>query len=222
MKRAIIIFAACLFLTSSAYAATENIQEGMLNKAVRGGVNLITGIVEVPMQAYKGYENGFDFIKNRPLSKGVGAVLGLFRGFGHAAGRMSWGAMELFGFWTANHKDNENSGIPLDAEYAWQWGMQYSIFKPSIKEGVKPIGRKLGRGLADAFIGIAELPGQTIKGKEEGHVFRGLGRGVWYWLSREVYGFGNIFTCIVPNPKDNPGYPFNEEWPWSTLSQKVK
>lgn len=222
MRRLLITTMVLCLLAAPVYAATEAIGDGMVKKAVRGGTNLFTGIVEVPMQIYKGYNNGLDLIKNRPLSKGVGAVLGMFRGIGHAAGRMSWGALELVGFWTANHKDNEGVGIPLDAEYAWEMGEQYSIFKPTLGEGVKPIGRKIVRGLGDAFVGIAELPMQTIRGKDEGNALVGFGRGVWFWLSREVYGMGNLMTCIVPNPKDNPGYPFDREYPWSPVEKGAK
>jgi len=222
MRKLIVLVSVCLFLASSAYAATEDIADGMYNKAKRGVINLFTGIIEVPVQTYKGYDKGFDFIGNKPLSKGVGTILGFFRGVGHAAGRISWGALELFGFWTANHRDNWDSGIPFDAKYAWEWGEQYSIFNPSLEDGVKPIGKKLGRGVADAFLGIAEIPGQTIKGNDEGNMLLGFGRGLWYWVSSEVYGIGNIFTCIVPNPKDNPGYAFDEEWPWTALATKVK
>jgi len=222
MKKLILLVMAICLMTSTAFAATENIKQGMVDKAVNGAVNLVTGIVEVPMQIYKGYNKGLDFIKNRPLSKGVGAVLGLFRGIGHAAGRMGWGAMELVGFWSANPQDNQGVGLPLDAKYSWEMGEQYSIFKPSLKEGIMPVPRKLGHGLANAFVGIAEVPGQIKLGKSEGKTLRGVGRGIWFWLSREVYGIGNIMTCIVPNPVDNPGYPFNGKWPWSTLSDTVK
>ena len=221
MRRIIVLVLAALLMTQVAYAATDDVVEGMGQKALRGVVNLFTGIVEVPMQVYKGYDKGFEFIKNETGSKIVGGILGLFRGFGHAAGRMSWGALELFGFWSVNPEDNQGVGIPLDAEYAWEIGEQYSIFEPSLGEGIRPIGRKLTRGLANTFIGIAELPGQTLRGKSQGNLWLGLGRGMWYWFSREVYGIGNLFTCIVPNPKDNPGYAFDGEWPWTILAEET-
>lgn len=222
MRKVVVIVLVLLLLAPAAFAATQNIKEGMIAKAKRGVINLFTGIVEVPMQVYKGYNNGLDLIENRPLSKGVGAILGLFRGFGHAAGRVGWGATELFGFWTANHADNDGVGIPFDAEYAWEMGEQYSIFKPTLGEGVKPIGKKLVRGFVDAFTGIVEVPGQAVRGKDAGNVWKGIGKGFWFWLSREVYGFGNILTCIVPNPPDNPGYPISDELPWTPLTERVK
>ena len=118
-----ITFILAMFLTvPSAYASTNNVPEGMGKKAIRGTINLVSGVVEVPMQVYKGYTNGFKPIKNPAGSKIVGIILGLFRGFGHAGGRTGWGALELYGFWTANPENNEGVGIPLDAEYAWQMG----------------------------------------------------------------------------------------------------
>ena len=222
MRGLIALTLTALLLTSTAYAATDDIMGGMGQKAIRGMVNLLTGIVEVPVQVYKGCNKGFEPIKNEAGSKIVGGILGLFRGFGHAAGRMSWGALELVGFWTANPEDNEGVGIPLDAEYAWDMGEQYSIFEPSLSEGIQPVGRKLGHGLTNALLGIAELPGQTLNWAFEGNPMKGLGRGIWFWLSREVYGIVSIISCVVPNPTDNPGYPFDGKWPWTTLSNQFE
>lgn len=222
MKRFVIFIFVLFLMTSFVYAASDDVGEGMGKKAVRGVVNLFTGIVELPAQVYKGFQKGFEpFKDNKPLSKTVGTVLGFFRGIGHAAGRMSWGALELFGFWALNPKDNEDIGIPLDAEYAWEEGEQYSIFEPNFTEGIEPVKNKLWRGLTNGFLGIAELPGQTMNGAYEGHPFIGLGKGVWYWFSREVYGLGDIFSCIVPNPKDNPGAAFPQEYPWDALAEDV-
>ena len=217
MRRVTALILACLISAPGAYASTTNIPEGMAAKAVRGAVNLVTGIVEVPMQIYKGYHQGFSLIKNEAGSKTVGTILGFFRGFSHAAGRTGWGATELFGFWSANHPDNEGVGIPFDAQYAWEMGTQYDLFKPSLAEGVKPMGRKLVRGVADAFTGIVEVPNQVKIGAADGHALKGLGKGFWFWWSREIYGFGSIYTCFAPNPGDNPGYPFSGEWAWSGL-----
>jgi len=204
------------------YAATQDIKKGMVEKAKRGAIDLVTGIIELPMQIHKGYRKGFKPIKNEVGSKAVGTILGVLRGFGHAAGRIGWGAMELVGFWSANPADNDGVGIPLDAQYAWEEGTQYDLFHPSFGEGVKPIGRKLVRGVANTVLGIAELPGQILKGKKEGLPGEGILRGIWFWLSREVYGIGSIYTALVPNHPDNPGYAFNGEWPWSTLGDHTK
>jgi len=202
-------------------AATTNVPQGMAAKATRGVIDLFTGIVELPMQTIKGYKHGVKPIKNTAGSKTVGTILGIFRGIGHAAGRTGWGAMELVGFWSANPEDNEGVGIPLDAQYAWEEGVQYDLFSPSLGEGVKPIGRKLGHGLGNTLLGIAELPGQVIKGSHQGRLGSGIVRGFWFWLSREIYGIGSLYTGLAPNHPDNPGYAFDGEWPWTTLSAET-
>ncbi|MBP7216445.1 MAG: hypothetical protein KBA46_04085 [Candidatus Omnitrophica bacterium] len=223
MRRVALVALVVLALAvTSGYAATDQILEGMGQKAVRGVVNIVTSPLEVPMQILKGYDKGLDFIGNEPASRGVGAVLGIFRGIGHAAGRLAWGGLELVGFWTANPADNVGVGIPFDAEYAWQEGQQYSIFKPDFEEGIKPVTNKLAHGVADALLGIAEVPSQVKLGKDEGNAAKGFVRGLWFWASREVYGFGNVLTCIVPNPTDNPGYSFNTPWPWTGLTESLK
>ncbi|MBI4372848.1 MAG: hypothetical protein HY585_03890 [Candidatus Omnitrophica bacterium] len=217
MKKLIAILTMCLLVSSPAYAYTYNIPQGMGHKIIRGAVNLFTGVVEIPMQTYKGYHKGLKFIKNVPTSKAVGTILGLFRGFGHAAGRVIWGGTELFGFWAANPATNEGVGIPFDAPYAWQMGEQYDIFKPTLAQGLMPIPRKLGHGLANSFAAILEVPGQTIQGSRDGNAIKGLGKGFWFWWSRVVYGFSGIAGCLTPNSLDNPGYPLNGDWPWSAL-----
>ena len=138
----------------------------MATKAVRGAINLVTGIVEFPVQIVKGYKKGFGPIENEVGSKTVGTILGFFRGISHSFGRMSWGGLELFGFWTANRVDNVGIGIPLDAEYAWETGEMCDIFDPSLTAGLKPIPVKLGHGLADGLLGILEVPGQANIGSQ--------------------------------------------------------
>lgn len=221
MKKFLLVVLMLSLMTTSALAATDDFGEGMAMKFKRGIVNLFTGIIEVPAQIMKGYDKGFDHIENEAGSKVVGTVLGFFRGFSHAGGRMSWGALELFGFWAANPLDNEGIGIPLDAEYAWEEGTQYNYFDPSLEEGIKPIFRKLGRGLGNGLLGIAELPGQTMKGFDEGEPVKGVVKGVWYWFSRGVYGLGDIYTTLSPNPPDNLGVAFDTKWPWDTLSDQT-
>jgi hypothetical protein len=206
------------------YAASDNVLPGMYKKALRGVTNLVTGIVEWPMQTYKGYHNGMGFIKNKPLSKGVGTVVGfLFSGPGQAGARVVWGGTELIGFWTANRESNDGVGVPCDAQFAWQMGKKYDMFAPSLKEGVKPIGRKLVYGLADGFLGIVELPSQIVVGVKDGNVATGVCKGFWFWWSREIYGMGGIAAipcCLLSNPADNPGYAYKGEWPWSGLVGK--
>lgn len=222
MKKTFLMFFVMVFAATSAFASSEELLEGMGKKAVRGAVNLISAPIEFPAQIIKGFRNGVEPIENQALSKVVGTVLGIFRGISHAAGRFSWGALELVGFWTANPADNEGVGVPLDAEYAWEEGVQYSIFEPSFEEGVKPIGHKLVRGVGNGFFGIAEVPGQTLRGASEGNVFKGVVKGFWYWFSRGAYGITNIVTALAPNPPDNPGVAFNGEWPWTVLSEEME
>ncbi len=223
MRKLMVIIIAIMMIASTASAADDTIAQGMGKKAVRGFINLVTGIVELPVQIYKGWENGIEPIENEALSKTTGAIVGIFSGISHAAGRTGWGALELFGFWTANPADNKGVGVPLDAEYAWEKGTKYDIFKPDLKEGlVMPVGKKLVSGAADTFLGIAELPGQAIKGAKEDKPFVGFGKGVWFWLSREAYGVGNLAMFLLPNPEDNPGYAFDSTWPWTDLSEQVK
>ena len=211
----LVFVAGCMFFSNNVMAG--EISEGMADRAVRGFRNMFTGIVEVPMQIKKGYTDGVGFIDNEAGSKTVGTVLGFFRGFSHAAGRMSSGGIELFGFWAVSPESNEGVGVPLDAEYAWEDGEKYSIFKPSFSEGVKPIGRKLGRGIGNGFLGILEVPGQIKQGSADGNVAKGVAKGFWYWMSRSVYGFNNIMTSFVPNPEDNLGVHFEQEKPWEAL-----
>jgi hypothetical protein len=216
-----IVMSVAVLLVADAQAETDTIVDAMVNKAVRGGINTVTGVVEWPMQTYKGYSNGVGFIDNRAGSTAVGTVLGFFRGIGHAVGRTSYGLLELFGFWAASPQSNNGVGVPLDAEYAWEWGEQYSIFEPSLREGLKPYGRKLVRGVANGFLGIAEVPGQMRTGSAEGNVALGAARGVWFWWSRTVYGFGEAVLFLAPNPDDTRGYPLREEWPWDALQARA-
>jgi len=221
MRRILALVFALSLALPCGMASAGPIAEGMGQRAVRGAINLVTGIVEVPVQVYKGYDAGLSVIKNQPTSKVVGTILGFFKGLGHFAGREISGATELFGFWAVSPESNKGVGIPFDAEYAWEKGEAYSIFKPTLAEGVKPYGRKLVHGFANGLLGIVELPGQTMKGASEGNVVKGLGKGFWFWWSRMVYGMGNIYGCLTPNPVDNPGYHWTGEYPWSDLSDQL-
>ena len=206
----------------TAYSGSEEVVEGMKKKAIRGAVDLVTGIVELPMQICKGYNNGFGPIENEAGSKTVGTILGIFRGFGHTGGRFVSGGKELFGFWTANPADSYNVGVPFDAQYSWEEGSQYSYFDPSFSEGILPVGRKLAHGLSDAWVGIAELPGQIMKGNSDGDIVLGIGKGIWYTLSRQVNGFTGVLGCLVPNHPDELGRPYGGDWPWSDLMDELE
>lgn len=219
MKKTLLLTVATLFIATASFASTDEVVQGMADRAIRGSVNLVTGIVEWPMQTVKGYENGFDQIENEFGSKTVGTVLGFFRGIGHSAGRIGSGATELFGFWAVSPEDNDDVGVPLDAEYAWEEGTQYSIFEPTLSEGLQPMWNKLGRGLGNGFLGIAELPGQIRRGYQNEELLQGIGRGIWYSFSRAAYGLGEAFVFWGPNPPDNPGVSFPDQWPWDALAE---
>jgi len=224
MRILLALLLAIFALSTCAYAANQSITTGMVDKAVNGGVNLLTGWIELPMQVYKGWDKGLSEINREGPSKVVGGICGIFRGVFHGIGRTIWGAFELATFWAANPTDNNGVGVPLDAKYSWEKGEQYRLDNPNLPEGCKPIGTKLIHGVTDALLGIVEVPAQITKSvnNEDGsNVFIGFLRGMWYWLSREVNGVANIGSFLFPNPPDNMGYAYNSKWPW-TKTGKVK
>lgn len=220
----IAIVIALVFLSANVFAAEEaagnsDLLCGMGKKLVRGTVNLLTGWVELPMQTVKGIQGKFPGCEDNKIA---GAVYGFFKGVGCTIGRTVWGAIELAGFWTANPKDNEGFGLPLDGEYAWEEGESYNYFEPDFNRAtIQPIGSKLLRGLGNSLLGFVEFPGQIAKGIENKSWDLGVVKGLWFWYSREIYGAGDIATLIFPIPKDNPGYAFDEEYPWDALVDAV-
>jgi len=224
MRILVALLLAVFAISTCAYAANESITKGMVDKAVNGGVNVLTGWLEVPMQVYKGYDKGLDQLQREGPSKVVGAFVGLFRGVLHAAGRTLSGAFELATFWAANPADNQSVGIPLDSKYSWETGEQYSICKPALPEGCQPIANKFIYGMTDILTGIVEVPGQISKDAEvkDSNVFVGFLRGMWFWLSREVNGVANVSTFLLPNPKETQGYSYNSKWSWTKIEQPTK
>src|SRR5437868_14954032 len=111
--RKILAMGLLLGLVDVAQASETNVLVGMAKKFGYGTIDTLTGVVELPMQTYKGYANGIELIKNKPTSKVVGTVLGFFRGIGHAAARTVYGAINVVTFWSANRETNEGVGIPL-------------------------------------------------------------------------------------------------------------
>jgi putative exosortase-associated protein (TIGR04073 family) len=206
--------------TMAKAAPEKNVGQGMADKFIRGVVNTVTGFIEWPVQTWKGYKDGVSAIENKAGSKTVGTLNGLLlRGPGHALGRTSSGMLEVLTFWLPNPPDNAGVGTALDAPYAWEDGERVSIFKPSLAEGVKPWGRKIVRGLGNGIGGIVELPGQIKKGAHNGNVGMGIVKGFWFWWGRTANGIGEAVTFLVPNPKDQMGYGFEETWPWDALGQ---
>lgn len=152
-----------------------------------------------------------------------GAIVGIFDGIGHSAGRTLSGVTDIVGFWAASPRTNEGAGLPLDAEYAWEEGEPYDLFDPDFKEAtVMPVGKKLIRGLSNGLLGIVEIPGQIMKGVSEGAPDLGIVKGIWYFYSREVAGLSDIVTIILPNPEDTKGLAFDEEYPWEALVERIK
>ena len=206
---------------SEAGRPAKHVGKGMANKAVRGFVNLLTGVVEWPMQVYKGYKNGIGVIKNPGLSKTVGVLKGFFfSGPGYWIGRSGSGAVELVTFWAANRQNNDRIGAPLDDEYAWEMGKPYSIFDPTLAEGIKPYGWKFAHGVTDGFLGIVELPAQITKGARKNATGMGIVKGVWYWWSRSATGLGDAVLFLFPNPKDTCGWGWEDNWPWDGFNAK--
>ena len=208
-----------LFSASIVFADGEELLKGMGDKAYRGVVNIFTGWVEIPAQIAKGYKYGWMGEENDGV---IGAFGGIFAGIGSAAGRTISGMGELAGFWAADPESNEGVGIPLDAEYAWEEGTPYNMVDPNFEEATfKPILNKLGRGLGNALFGVAEVPGQIMKGVEEKAWDLGIVKGLWYWFSREVDGVWDICSFFLPGHRDTKGMAFDEKWPWTAMAERM-
>lgn len=222
MKKTLSIIVAVLFLFAAAPAfaadAPKDLVNGMGAKAYRGAVNTVTGMAEIPMQVSKGYEK--DGV--------IGGVVGIFTGVWHAAGRTISGAFELAGFWSADLESNEGMGVTLDAEYAWEKGEKASLSSPSVEKATfDPMGMKLLRGFGNTVFGLAEVPGQIMKSihtpAAEIKIFdAGIGKGLWYFISREIVGASDLASFLLPGPADTKAMNFDEKWPWSALGTEFQ
>jgi len=220
MRNALCALIAVMFLVSSSmsFAESEDVMKGMGDKLYRGAINTFTGWIEIPAQIAKGYQYGFMGKDNTGF---VGAIGGIFAGVGSAAGRTISGVGEMVGCWAPDPESNEGIGIPLDAEYAWETGTPYDMTDPNFQDATtRPVLKKLGRGLGNALFGVAEIPGQIMKGIEDKAWDAGILRGIWYCLGREVDGVFDIATFMLPGPRDTKGEPFEEEWPWTALEER--
>ena len=130
-------------------------------------------------------------------------------------GRTAAGAFELSTFVLPNPKSNEGVGIPLDSEYVWEEGDQYSIGM----DGTAPIGRKAIRGLANTLLGILDGPGQLIKGVKNDKPWVGMGNAILYPVSRILSGAYDLTTVFLPNAVDGYGYPLEEKNPWDAFPE---
>jgi putative exosortase-associated protein (TIGR04073 family) len=198
--------ASCAPCTSS--CKTEELVGGMGKKFVRGVTNVFTGWVEIPVQISKGYNKACF----------GGACVGICTGVWHFVGRTASGFGDMAGFWAADPASNENVGIPLDAEYAWECGTHYNLMNPNFGTATMvPMGNKLVRGLNNACFGFLEVPGQLVKGMRAKACDGGSGKALWYWFSREMDGVYDVATFLLPNPKDTMRMKFDEQWPWTAL-----
>lgn len=206
-------------VSTAAFASEANVLEGMKEKFWRGAVNTFTGWVEFPAQVYKGYHEG---TPGEPENRIGGILFGLWDGIVHSAGRTLSGVFDLAGFWAADPKNNRGVGFPLDAELAWQEGRPYDMFHPDFQEGaLDPTWNKLARGSSGLLGGFMEIPGQVAKGMDRGGALAGLGKGVWYGLSRGITGLGDLVTLLLPSPEETAGVAFDEEWPWDAFNESL-
>ena len=201
-------------MTQCAYSYTDDILQGMWVKLERGVVNTLTGFLEIPGQAIKGYEASGDGLDEKIL----GGLSGLIKGVFDGAGRTVWGVIETAGFWTANPKDNQDIGIPLYSEYAWQKNtIDSSFFNINVADAGR-MGNKFLRGAGNTLFGAAEFPGQMSKGFKNKESDLGILKGAWFTLSREYYGISDLLTLFLPSPLENPGYGFEEDNPWDAIT----
>jgi putative exosortase-associated protein (TIGR04073 family) len=213
---ALLTTALFLFFISNSHAASEDVLDGMANKFKRGVINTFTGVIEIPAQTIKGYNEGFLGDKENKL---LGVACGIFEGLWHGAGRTLSGITDIAGFWAANPKDNENVGVPLDAEYAWEEGKSHEAFEPNFTEAtIAPSVNKFFRGAGNTLFGFMEFPGQIYKGISQEPASPGLIKGLWYWISREASGISDLATALFPNPEGTAGFAFDEKWPWDNFS----
>ncbi|MCM8831643.1 MAG: hypothetical protein NC918_05600 [Candidatus Omnitrophica bacterium] len=198
-----------LFLTS-VYAQSTYLEKSV-EKAKQGLVNFFTGWLEVPYQVSKGYNKGFGDSQNKLL----GGFFGIFRGLIHGLGRTSSGIYQFVTFPLPNPKNNEGVGIPLDSEYVWEEGTQYSI----VNQGLEPVGKKAYRGIINTFGALLEAPSQLNKGFSQDRPFVGLGKAIVYPLGRVTSGIYDLVTVALPNNVNGYGYAFEERRPWDGLDK---
>lgn len=184
---------------------TDPCARGMDRKFMRGVTNVFTGWMEIPAQISRGYKRQCFY----------GATVGVLTGVWYAAGRTFSGIYDMAGFWAADPENNDGVGIPLDSEYVWDEGCHHSMIEPKYsKATIEPFGRKLARGLGNGAFGLLEVPGQMMKGMKCNSWDLGMGKALWYFLSREFDGVFDVATSPLPNPCNTLGCTFEEEWPW--------
>ena len=208
--RYFVIIALLIGSSFSALAADAVIKDGMADKGTHGVVNALSGWTEIPLQTYKGYHRGIKLNPEKPaLARTTGTILGFGRGINHAVGRTLLGVYQFVGFWSANPEDNNGVGIPLDGEYARDWGEPHGI---PIKEQPKPMVAKLKRGAVNFAASPVEIPYQMRFGKRTRYR-TGLRKGLWFGLSRVWSGTYEVVSFPVPSALETEGYAFDQERP---------
>ena len=220
MRRSLIrllITAAFVVFTTTAYAEWDEVLDGMKEKAQRGLINTLTGWAELPYQIVKGYDEGFMGEEGNKL---FGVVFGGIKGIAYGAGRTFSGVADLAGFWAASPIDNERIGLPLEAEYAWEEGEIYDMSNPNFIEAtIRPMTNKFFRGAGNTIFGFVEIPNQIKEGISEGSWDLGIPKGLWFWLSREFSGICDLVTIPFANPEDTIGVTFDEKMAWETFPE---
>jgi len=210
-----VIFLAPTLAGAEEFSANESVFDGMKSKLGRGLVNTFTGWLEFPYQIAKGFRNGF---MGKEDNKLFGVALGGIKGLAYGVGRTASGLSDTLFFWAADPSDNIYVGIPLDAEYAWEEGVSYDMFKPDFTEAtIRPLVNKLFRGAGNTLFGFTEVPRQMGKG---GAWDMGISKGLWFWVSREISGIVDLATVACANPEYTAGTAFDEDMPWEVFFEK--
>jgi len=212
MKRFLVLLVLLVFLISlPGFAADRCYVKDSARKAKEGAINIFTGWLELPFQTTKGYKKGWE---NNKL---LGGIFGLFRGFAHGIGRTVDGVYQFVTFPLPNPKNNDGVGLPLDSKYAWEDGVHYSLLKDGLRDGLRPMKRKIFRGTINACFGILDMPGQLGKGLSEDKPFKGLAKAFVFPMGRIASGLYDVATFPFPNEIAQYGYPLEEKQPWDAL-----
>lgn len=211
MKKGLLLLVILCLATPIAIFA-ENVDnstyfQGCIEKTKMGFTNTLTGVLEIPFQMKNGWQDGLDGQGSKRI---VACLFGSVRGAYHGLGRTANGLIQLFTFALPNPKNNDGIGVNLDGRYVWDRGKQYSI----VNNGLRPMGRKVTRGVINGVYGLLDGPGQIIKGIKQGNPFLGLAKAIPYGFSRAAYGAYEIITCALPNNVETFGYAYSEKQPW--------
>ncbi len=187
--------------------ARAEVGSGMMEKGAHGLVNIGTCWIELPMQVCKGYDRGINAVESPALSRSVGAVVGIFRGVSHGAGRAGVGIYQLGGFWTASPHDNHGIGTHFDGEYSYQRGEDEGL---SLDGTVDAMVAKAERGIFNIVACPAAIPNE-IHGT--GNPSNSLIRGGWFTVSRLWSGIYELGTFVLPNERYTYGHSFGDHTP---------